>query len=71
MSLPRNDDNSLDYNMMDYFFDKHGDLSNYGTHKEVLEELLQEDNLLHGVYNSYIMNWKNCERILKGASGAK
>jgi len=64
--LPRDEDGELDYNMLDYFFEKHGDLSNYGTYEEILKDLSVSDPALYEAYKSYIGGGEACKRLIRG-----
>lgn len=63
--LPTDDDGKIDYNMLQYFWEKHGDLTNYGEDYEVLAELNIRNPALGNAYSTFIAGRDLVERILE------
>ena len=45
---------NLDYDMMNYFWDKHGDLSNYGDYPDIITDLQKSNPGLCMAYRQFI-----------------
>ena len=62
--MPLNDENEIDYNMLQYWYEKHGDLSNSMGDKTFKEVFEKEDPVLYRAYKAMLETKEIFETLL-------